>query len=173
MPSNYEILLSMGKATPPITTYYNCYPSYISYVPWCTDPSHQPPQSCTTVDTLPHEQQEALVTQFTTLYPLFSSKENLLQVIHHVTCLYPGHSCIDSECAKARFFLLLAHYLTMLENPADTASAVASSSVGDTSISYDTSNVQGRSPFFLWLSKTPYGRQLLNILTMQGLPIVV
>lgn len=166
----------MGKARPPVEHYTNCFPNYISYLPYCSDYSSPPPQgSCSKhITQLTDDEIAHLTETFITLYPAFGHIQNLVVHMHQVTCLYPAYTCVGNECEKARFFLFLAHYLTLVEDPAsDNPSAVSSSSVGDVSISYDTSNNSNRSPFFLWLNKTPYGRQLINVITMQGLPFVV
>lgn len=171
--NDYDILIRMGKARAPVETYDPCFPTYISYVPTCSSPT-APPPSCKHLSDLQQQETEELLNQFISLYPAFANTTNLQVVANNLSCLYPNHTCVGDPCTNARFFLLLAHYLTLLDNPAlDTTSAVTSSSVGDVSISYDTSSFQGRSPFFLWLNKSPYGRQLINIMTLGGLPFVV
>lgn len=171
MTEHYQLLMGMGKASVPITSYYNsCFPTYISYTPTCTQYLSPP---CPDVHDLEHDDLVALITEFTQAYPGFSDRQDLAIQILNLSCLYPSHMCIYDECYKARAFLLFAHYLTTLDDNAGTIAAVSSSHVGDVSISYDSSATQGKSPFFLWLNRSPYGRQLLTILSMNGMPLVI
>lgn len=176
---HYNLMYSMGVATQPVITPYTaCFPTYLSYIPPCQPYTVPPPSLCSQkVTSLPEEDILLILNEFTDTFPELKKDPVDLTIylpfVKKIGCLYPTLACVDDDCSKARFFLLLAHYITLQPNQNDSINAVSSSSVGDVSISYDTTHTQRTSPFFVWLNKTPYGRELIAILKSKpGIVIV-
>lgn len=191
MASYYDILLQMGIANMPLPSSGACgYGRYIGTT-WCPPHPVVPPNTACTrsIGDLTDDEIEALLTSFITAYPEVNiSLHDDTQgapgigyyraITRRLHCLYPGYTCVQDACTTERFYLLLAHYLvTSQGNGADyNANTVASVHTGDASISFNTSytdSVAG-NPFFLWLTKSPYGNTLLMyIKSQQGYPIIV
>ncbi|MBX1020859.1 DUF4054 domain-containing protein [Campylobacter jejuni] len=122
------------------------------------------------------------LNSFPEFKPLFKNEDDvnfLLSVVDKVRCLYPEFMDLDKCCNKIPFLLLVAHYLVMSgfsQSIGITASngLVASSSVGDVSVSFQTSPYSSKGDEFTYfMSLTPYGMQYLAWLSRQaGLRIV-
>lgn len=175
----YNLLFRMGVPTQPVQPPYStCYPTYLSYFPPCTSYDPPPPIDCSQhLSTLTDEERSQLIDDFTTLFPELKGTPHDPTVfypsLNKLQCLYPDFTCVDTPCSKMKLFLLLAHYHTLDLNQNDSINSLSSSSVGDVSLSYDTTHTQRLSPFFIWLSKTPYGRELIALLKSKPGIVVV
>lgn len=122
------------------------------------------------------------LNSFPEFKPLFKSEDDVnffLSIVDKVRCLYPEFMDLDKCYNKIPFLLLVAHYLVMSgfsQSIGITASngLVASSSVGDVSVSFQTSPYSTKGDEFTYfMSLTPYGMQYLAWLSRQaGLRIV-
>ncbi|ELV5447895.1 DUF4054 domain-containing protein [Campylobacter jejuni] len=119
--------------------------------------------------------------EFKPLFDNESSVNYFLTIINQVKCDFNEYKDLDinKKCELRHFLLLVAHYLVLSGFsksinilPAD--GVIASSSVGDVSVSYQTSPYSTKgNDFTYWLSTTPYGRMYLAWLQRQaGLRIV-
>lgn len=177
---HYSLLYNMGLASQPVVSPQNpCYPSYIMYTPPCVPAVVPPPLFCDR-DLHDHTLEELLelINEFTTAFPELKKDPYeatiYLPFLHKLACMYPDLTCVSPPCEKYKFFLLLAHYYSLQNSTSnDSINAISSSSVGDVSISYDTTHTQKMSPFFVWLSKTPYGRDLIALLKSKPGIVVV
>lgn len=193
MGSYYDTLLKMGVAQTPLPSSGACGFGYYVGTTWCpVKPTLPPNTACTkSIGGCTDDEIDALLTNFITAYPEISislheeSPHNSAPgiayyraITRRLHCLYPGYTCVSDACTTERFYLLLAHYLvTSQGNGADfNPNTVASVHTGDASISFNTAYTDSvaRNPFFLWLTKSPYGNTLLMyIKSQQGYPIVV
>ena len=127
---------------------------------------------------------EAILAKFLSIYPEFApvlQSEAQIQsfnaIVSKVSCLYPEFSDLEECCQSYPFFMLVAHYFVMggfsaSINITAQSGLVASSSVGDVSISYQ-SNPSAKDEFSYFLSQTKYGQEYLAWLKRQsGLVIV-
>ncbi|HDZ5042715.1 TPA: DUF4054 domain-containing protein [Campylobacter jejuni] len=122
------------------------------------------------------------LNSFPEFKPLFKSEDDVnffLSIVNKVRCLYHEFNDLDKCCNKIPFLLLVAHYLVMSgfsQSIGITASngLVTSSSVGDVSVSFQTSPYSSKGDEFTYfMSLTPYGMQYLAWLSRQaGLTIV-
>lgn len=181
--SQYELLLRMGVTQYPVTNQCNAFfPRYVGFYSGCDKrtPTHICEHKLADLD---DEALTVLLQEFNTLYPELgislhddnTGLSHYLAKSRHIACLYPQYTCLDSRCEKQKCFLLLAHYLTLDKDPSYKQNVLSSASVGDASTSFDTSftNNLNKNPFFLWLSKTKYGNELLTLIRMNSGVVVV
>lgn len=157
--------------------------SYLGYPSTCTDGLPVAKQCAKRLADLTDEETKTLLQNFATLYhelsitlddsltglPFYAAK------LKQLACLYPDYACIDSDCEIQRFYLLLAHFLVTDHDPDYKQNVMSSAHVGDSSVSYDTSFTSRlqSNPFYLWLSRTKYGYQLLTLLQMESGIVIV
>lgn len=144
------------------------------------------------VDLNPNER-IALFREFVKYYPEFSHLlegdssgettplERMLLFTQVKACQFPEYTCVDNDCDRQRFFLFMAHCIATSpdyrnNDPSqaiqhmNTVGVVSSASVGDVSISYDTSlqTAQGGNPLKHYLMQSQYGLTLLASLELSG-----
>lgn len=169
--THYELLMRMGRAPIPVEMPSSYIPSYIGYSP-CLPNFMPPPEGvvCSKhASSLSDDELETLLTgYFFVTYPellsITNAQKRALVLAKQLRCRFPSLACLDTDCSTDRFFLLLAHYLATPDDEDGNGNAVSSAHVGDTSVSYDTSTTQRLPWFFLQLSKTRYGRELITLL---------
>lgn len=124
------------------------------------------------------------LNSFPEFKPLFDDERSVnyfLNIVNQVKCDFREYKSLDIniKCELLHFLLLVAHYLVMSgfsQSIGITASngLVASSSVGDVSVSFQTSPYSTKGDEFTYfMSLTPYGMRYLAWLSRQaGLRIV-
>lgn len=176
---HYNLLYNMGVATQPILPPFStCYPTYLSFVPPCAPFTTPPPVPCNRpLEQYTEQEILELIEDFTKVFPEFRKDPHdpdiFIPLIHRLACMYPDLSCVAEPCERHKFYLLLGHYYTLQGTPIDSINTISSSSVGDVSISYDSTHTSRLSPFFSWLNKSPYGRELIALLKSKPGIIVV
>lgn len=171
MVTNY-MLSSYNTAT---IAYASYYPRYIGF-PACPQPA-TPPLCKKTINSLSNDDLVGILVEFTTLYPELTTAgiqmPQLVMIAKQLACLYPDYTCVDDDCSKQVFFLLLAHRLTA-DTQEFTQGTLSSASVGDSSVSYDNTavNTYQNNPFYLWLTKSKHGQLLLTLLKRSAIVIV-
>lgn len=103
---------------------------------------------------------------FRELYPQFSgvSDEAILALSVQAECLVSSHGC---GCEDSMWMLMVAHMLAMRDNASNggsPAGTLASASIDKVSVSFQAPPT-GTSYFKFWLSGTPYGAELLAMLS--------
>lgn len=127
------------------------------------------------------EFQHLLEAKATDAEPDITPLERMLLFTQVKACQFPEYTCVDNDCDRQRFFLFMAHCIatspdyrnndpTQAIQHMSSAGVVSSASVGDVSISYDTSlqTAQGGNPLKHYLMQSQYGLMLLASLELSG-----
>lgn len=120
---------------------------------------------------------EVTTSEFRSRFPAFADEskysEDLVQMMLNTAMLYisPERNCLVRECVQIQMiYLMTAHLVELNYNLATGKSSglgagqVASASVGGVSVSKAIPN--NRTELDYWLNLTPYGMQLLALLSM-------
>ena len=105
--------------------------------------------------------------EFKPLFNTFESIETFNNVKNKVECLYPEFNDLTTCKNKIPFFLLIAHYLVISGfaksiGITQNNGLIASSSVGDVSVSYQASPYSTKGDeFSYFMASTPYGIEYL------------
>lgn len=127
------------------------------------------------------EDLNAFISNFREFEKILNTQEEINKfesLINRLKCLYPEFSNLE-RCNIMPFFLLIAHYAVFEGLAKDIGliasdGVISSSSVGDVSVSFQTSPYsQKGDDFTYFLSLTPYGMQYLAWLSRRsGLSLV-
>lgn len=113
--------------------------------------------------------------EFRQRFPSFSDEtkysEEFIQSQIDVAMLYisPGPNCLVTQCQQKQMIYLMTAHLSALNNSlangdSSAGGQIASASVGGVSVSRALPN--NRTELDYWLNMTPYGMQLLALLSM-------
>lgn len=128
------------------------------------------------------EQLNSICEKFIRIYPEFKpvletdeQKELLFAQIEKVKCLYPEFKDLDACDCTLPFLTLLAHYFvaggfsTEIGITSSQQGVLASSSIGDVSVSYQSSPYStSGDEFTYFLATTRYGQEFLAWLKRQS-----
>lgn len=122
---------------------------------------------------------EAILARFVGIYPEFkplldldspdsAQNDSFFAVCEKISCLYSEFSDLSKCCQSYPFLMLVAHYFVMggfsasIGITGSGAGLVASSSVGDVSVSYQSNPTATKGDEFTYfLSQTRYGQEYL------------